>query len=111
VLDTARLEEFREFDDEDLTTTREVIALFLDDAPRRLEAIAAAIEAADAPALALAAHALKGAAGNVGAAALQQESAQLEALAQARVPADAAQRLARLRGFWDATREALARWP
>ena len=38
VMDFARLQEFRD-DDEALTMTREVIELFLTDAPRRLDAI------------------------------------------------------------------------
>ncbi|QJW83867.1 hypothetical protein HK414_07245 [Ramlibacter terrae] len=62
VMDFGRLEEFREFDDEELSMTREVIALFVADTPVRLAAIEAAIAAGDAQALASAAHALKGAA-------------------------------------------------
>ncbi|HSI54731.1 MAG TPA: response regulator, partial [Ramlibacter sp.] len=60
LMDFSRLEEFKEFDDEDLTMTREVIALFVKDTPSRLEAMDQAAQAQDAPALARAAHALKG---------------------------------------------------
>jgi len=49
----------------------EVLGLFLADAPARLAAIAAAAQAGDGPALHRSAHALKGAAGTIGASALQ----------------------------------------
>ncbi|HEY8358112.1 MAG TPA: response regulator, partial [Ramlibacter sp.] len=111
VMDFGRLEEFREFDDADLSMTREVIALFVADTPVRLQAIAAAIGAGDAPALATAAHALKGAAGNVGALALHVAGGELETLARDALPADASQRLAQLQALWDRTRAAITRWP
>jgi signal transduction histidine kinase/DNA-binding response OmpR family regulator len=110
LVDFARLKEFREFDDEQLTMTREVIALFQADAPARIEAIAAAVTAQDAPALARAAHALKGGASNIGASAIQQEADALEAAALQGWPADAAQRLARLRSLWEATLPLLKNW-
>ncbi len=109
-MDFARLEEFREFDDAALTMTHQVMALFLADTPPRLQAIADALAAQDAPALAAAAHALKGSAGNVGAVALQREAGALESRARGGFPDDAAQRLQALREFWEATRAALASW-
>ena len=93
LIDFARLEEFREFDDAALTMTHQVMALFLADTPPRLQAIADALAAQDAPALAAAAHALKGSAGNVGAVALQREAGALESRARGGVPDDAPQRL------------------
>jgi signal transduction histidine kinase/DNA-binding response OmpR family regulator len=111
LLDFGRLEEFREFDDEALTMTREVIALFQQDTPLRLQAIAQAVAAQDAAALATAAHALKGAAGNVGASALHVGAGELEALAKAGWPADAPARSAQLQACWEQTRQALAGWP
>ena len=111
LMDFARLEEFREFDDEALTMTREVIALFLQDTPLRLQAIAAAVAAGDAGALSTAAHALKGAAGNVGANALHVHAGELEALAKDHWPADAAARHAQLQALWEQTREAVRGWP
>jgi CheY-like chemotaxis protein/HPt (histidine-containing phosphotransfer) domain-containing protein len=110
VMDFGRLEEFREFDDGELTMTREVIALFQQDTPVRLEAIAAAVAGHDADALANAAHALRGAAGNVGAMALHLDAGELETLAKEGWPADAESRLAHLRQLWDRTREAIAGW-
>ncbi|MBI2769359.1 MAG: response regulator [Burkholderiales bacterium] len=107
----ARLEEFREFDDEELTMTREVIGLFTVDAPLRLDAMDKALAGLDPLALATAAHALKGSAGNIGATAMQQAAAGLEADARAGLPPDAASRLADLRATWEKTRTALASWP
>jgi HPt (histidine-containing phosphotransfer) domain-containing protein len=87
-----------------------VIALFQADAPARIEAIAAAVAAQDAAALARGAHALKGGASNIGASAIQQEADALEAAALQGWPADAAQRLARLRSLWQATLPLLKNW-
>lgn len=110
-LDPARLEEFREFDDEALSLTREVIDLFIADGPRRLQAIEAALQAADTSALARAAHALKGACGNIGAQALQSWCAVLEAQAsEGHGPADPAAVQAQLQSHWTSTREALLAW-
>jgi HPt (histidine-containing phosphotransfer) domain-containing protein len=111
VMDYARLEEFREFDDEELTMTREVIGLFLSDTPARLQAIDAALAARDAGALADAAHALKGSSGNVGAIAIHEAAGELETLAKAGWPADAAGRAQRLHALWEQTRVAVERWP
>ncbi|MFC5500236.1 response regulator [Caenimonas terrae] len=110
LVDFARLEEFRDYDDEALTMTSEVIALFRADAPLRLDAIGSAIAAGDGPALAQAAHALKGSAANVGAAAIGQVAGELEALSPQQVPAQAAALLAQLRVLWPQTVAAIARW-
>lgn len=56
----------------------ELVDLFLADLPERLAAIRAATERADAPALALHAHALRSSAGNFGAEALDRICALLE---------------------------------
>jgi len=110
LMDFARLEEFKEFDDDDLTMTREVIGLFLADTPDRIEAIAQAAAAGDAPALSRAAHALKGGASNVGAKAIQQHADALESAAKEGLPADAPKRAAKLRELWEETRQVLAGW-
>jgi signal transduction histidine kinase/DNA-binding response OmpR family regulator len=110
VMTFSRLEEFREYDDEALTMTREVIAAFEADTPKRLDAIDAAVAASDAAALATAAHALKGSAGNVGATALHVAAGALEEQAKAGWPADAADQAARLRAMWQRTQDALASW-
>ena len=110
LMDFGRLEEFKEFDDADLSMTREVIALFLADTPQRLDAIARAAAAGDASALATAAHALKGAAGNVGALALHQAAGELEALAREGLPTDAVARAQQLQALWERTRPVLEGW-
>ena len=56
----------------------ELIDLFVADLPRRLGAITQAIERADAPALALQAHALRGGAANFGAGRLDELCGKLE---------------------------------
>ncbi|MRD48664.1 response regulator [Caenimonas koreensis] len=108
LLDPSRLEEFKEFDDEDLSMTKEVVALFVKDAPLRIDAIEQAIAAGDAGAVAKAAHALKGAASNIGAVAIQSEAAQLEAAASAGDIADAPARAALLRQLWSRTHPLLS---
>ncbi|MBG9388922.1 response regulator [Caenimonas aquaedulcis] len=110
LMDFSRLEEFKEFDDEEQTMTREVIGLFLADTPPRLDAMDAAIAAADAAALARAAHALKGGASNIGAKAIQQHADALESASRDALPEDAALRVAKLRELWNETRETLAHW-
>ena len=76
----------------------ELIELFVSDLPRRLGAMADAIERADTPALALQAHALRGSAANFGAARLDELCGRLEelgaraALAQAPAIFDALER-------------------
>ena len=110
LLDPARLEEFKEFDDDELTMTKEVVALFVADAPMRMHAIEEAIAGGDAAALAKAAHALKGSASNIGAAAMQREAAALEATASQGEIGDAAATAVRLRDLWSRTQPLMAAW-
>ena len=110
LMDFARLEEFREFDDENQSMTQEVIELFLNDTPPRLAAMRAAAGAGDAEALTKAAHALKGGAGNIGAKAIQQHADALEAASREAMPEDAQLRVAKLAELWEQTREVLSRW-
>jgi CheY-like chemotaxis protein/HPt (histidine-containing phosphotransfer) domain-containing protein len=110
LMDFSRLEEFREFDDPELSMTKEVIALFLTDTPPRLEAMQEAIDAADSSSLAKAAHALKGGASNIGAKAIQQHADALEAASREAMPEDAQLRVEKLRELWAQTRDVLQRW-
>ncbi len=111
LMDWRRLEQFREFDDEALTMTREVIALFAGDAPNRLDDIRDALAAHDSMALSRAAHALKGAASNVGAEALSDACFMLEqSCPQGLWPADAAQQVAQVGELTEQTRAALEDW-
>ena len=110
-MDLERLAQFKEFDDDHLTMTREVIGLFIADASQRLDAIDLSIRAADPVALAWAAHALIGATGNVGAVAMQAVCTELEQAAKAGcVPVDAGQQFERLQNYWIQTRAVLNAW-
>jgi signal transduction histidine kinase/DNA-binding response OmpR family regulator len=110
LMDLGRLEEFREFDDDQLTMTKEVIGLFLADTPPRLAAMDDAIARGDAAALSKTAHALKGGASNIGAKAIQQHADGLEAAAKEAMPADARLRVDKLRELWEQTRTVLESW-
>jgi signal transduction histidine kinase/DNA-binding response OmpR family regulator len=95
LMDWSRLEQFKEFDDEDRSMTREVIALFITDAPHRAQDVLQAYQATDSAALSRAAHALKGAASNVGASALTEACFALEqACLQGGWPKDASKQVA-----------------
>ncbi len=108
LMNWSRLEQFKEFDDEDRSMAREVIALFVADAPHRAQAILHAYQAADGAALSRAAHALKGAASNVGASALADACFALEqACIQGVWPKNAASQVALLAELSDKTLNAL----
>jgi CheY-like chemotaxis protein/HPt (histidine-containing phosphotransfer) domain-containing protein len=108
LMDWTRLEQFREFDDEALTMTREVIALFASDAPQRVHDIEQALQSCDSAALSLAGHALKGAASNVGAKSLAQACFNLEqSCLSGQWPNDAASQVAYIVQCADQTRAEL----
>lgn len=111
LMDMERLAQFKEFDDDALTMTREVIGLFVADAAQRLSAIEESIRAGDAAALAWATHALTGATGNVGAVAMQAVCSELERVAKTgEIPTDALQQLEKLQTCWIKTRAILDAW-
>ncbi|MDI1338905.1 response regulator [Polaromonas sp.] len=111
LMDLERLAQFKEFDDDALTMTREVIGLFVADASQRLSAIEESIRAGDAAALAWATHALIGATGNVGAVAMQAVCSELELVAKTgEIPADALQQLEKLQTYWAKTSAILDNW-
>ena len=112
LIDWSRLEQFREFDDEDLSMTREVMMLFITEMPQRTDDIRRALAACDGAALSQTAHALKGAASNVGAQALSDACAALEhACLQGLWPADAAWQVARLIALAERSCQSLEDWP
>jgi CheY-like chemotaxis protein len=78
LMDWSRLEQFKEFDDAQLSMTREVIALFVVDAPQRVRDIEQTLPTKSSSDLYRAAHALLGAASNVGATALADACEALE---------------------------------
>jgi CheY-like chemotaxis protein/HPt (histidine-containing phosphotransfer) domain-containing protein len=111
LMDWSRLEQFKEFDDDERSMTREVITLFAADAPQRAEDILHAYQAADSAALSRAAHALKGAASNVGARALTDACFALEqSCQQGQWPADAEGQVALVTELSYKTIDALKNW-
>ncbi len=111
LMDWSRLEQFAEFDDEERSMTREVMSLFAQDAPERRDDILASLATTDPALLSLRAHALKGAASNVGATALSEACAALEQTCKTSGwPHDAAQHIARIDALTDATLVALKDW-
>ncbi len=111
LMDWSRLEQFKEFDDDERSMTREVIALFIADAPQRAEDILHAYQASDSAALSRAAHALKGAASNVGASALTDACFALEQSCQQGFwPKDADSQVALIAELSYKTIEALKNW-
>ena len=68
---------------DDLELLDEVVGVFLEDAPVRMQAIADAVLHASATELRAAAHAIKGAAASLGAARLAESAHQLEQRAAA----------------------------
>lgn len=111
LVDWSRLEQFREFDDDELSMTQEVIALFASESPLRINDIRVALSACDSAALSRAAHALKGAASNVGAQALSESCGLLEqSCLEGQWPVDAAAQVGRIVGFSDKTCQALSDW-
>jgi two-component system sensor histidine kinase/response regulator len=81
VLDLRRLQELRELaGDDSVDTYLELAEVFLEQLASGVAELRAAVESADADTVARAAHALRGAAGNLGATALASVSAQLEEL-------------------------------
>jgi signal transduction histidine kinase/CheY-like chemotaxis protein len=108
LMDWSRLEQFKDFDDEERSMTREVIALFISDAPQRAHDIWHAYHATDSAALSRAAHALKGAASNMGASALTDACFALEQSCMQGVwPKDAACQVASVAELTHKTLDAL----
>lgn len=110
-MDWSRLEQFREFDDDERSMMREVVALFFGEMVKHHDGIRSALSASDSAALSRAAHALKGAASNVGAQALSDACATLEqSIRHGRWPADVAAQVASITAFADKTSQALEDW-
>ena len=112
MVDFDRLTDFKEFDDDELSMTREVIDLLFSEVPLHLASIDMAIAAGDVPRLISAAHSLRGAASNVGAVTLQHLCSVLErgTLEAQAVPDDASAYLVALHSAWSRTRPLLENW-
>ena len=62
----------------DEETAKVVLDIFLEDIPKQLDAVKAAMDACDPAALARVAHSIKGAAANIGGEALRETAAEIE---------------------------------
>lgn len=80
LLDLTTLRNLVELDDGGYGLVLEMIAIFREDTPRRIQDILAAAALGDAEELSRAGHALKGGAGALGAEAVRNIAAELEAL-------------------------------
>jgi two-component system sensor histidine kinase/response regulator len=83
VLDRSVLDDLRELEEDEPDAIRELIDLFLDDAPQRMHKIGEAISKQDLDMGRMAAHSLKGSARNLGALALSNISEEAEDAIQA----------------------------
>ncbi len=111
LMDWSRLDQFKEFDDDERSMTREVMGLFIHDAPERRNDITASLATTDPALLSLRAHALKGAASNVGAVALSEACSVLEQACKTGTwPLDAADQIAQIGKLTDQTLAALRDW-
>ena len=107
-IDWRRIDSLKPFDT-DGSMVSGAIASFLADAPGRIRAIRDAHLAGDADGLAAAAHALKGAAANIGAARVQELSQGIESLAREGRPQDARKAIDGLEKSLAEARAALAK--
>ncbi|WP_273844167.1 PAS domain S-box protein [Rubrobacter calidifluminis] len=107
-LDPTILDNLRELageDDPDLVS--ELVEMYLEDAPRRIEEIRRALHAGDAHALAQAAHTLKGSSGNMGATRVQELAAGLQEAGDSGDLSGAEEKLASLERAFDRAKAAL----
>jgi HPt (histidine-containing phosphotransfer) domain-containing protein len=80
LLDLTTLQNLVELDDGSHGLVQEMIGIFREDTPHRIQDILQAVADRDAEAFSRAAHALKGGSGALGARALRARAAELEAL-------------------------------
>ena len=62
--------------------TREILEAFLEDIPREIDSLAAAVAVGNTPTVELLAHTIKGAAGNVGSEGLRSAAFEMESAAK-----------------------------
>ena len=105
-----RLEAALEYVDQDRQLLRELLEIFLADWPGRFEGVRAAVAAADAPALARAAHSVKGSLRALGATAAAAVAEQLEHQARGGTLEGTVELLARLEREAAALLTAIPRW-
>jgi len=107
LVDRGHLRALLAYDDDKQSMVRDIINLFLRDAPHILDAVRGSSARQDYAQLARDAHLLKGAAANAAAAALAGAAARLEALARGGEGEDAAKLVESLEMMWQRTSVAL----
>lgn len=108
MIDPKALQELRDFLGETASETlAEVINSYLNDAPKLLEAIRAAISGRDAVALQQSAHTLKSSSATLGAASLSQICQELEVMGRAGTVAGGAVKVAQLQIEYESVKSAL----
>lgn len=78
VIDPQAIENLRSLDPGNDEFLREIVGIFLDDTPRRIEELEQSLTANDIPKFTRAAHSIKGSAANLGAMALRNVAESLE---------------------------------
>ena len=96
-IDLASLANLRTIGGDDAAFVAEIVQMFREDTPPRLEELDACVASGDADRLAKVAHSLKGSASNFGAAHLRTLLVQLEAIAKSGHLAEAPASIAELR--------------
>lgn len=107
LLDDATLQNLVDLDDGGYGLVSEMLEIFRDDTPRRIQDILAAVAQGSTEGLSQAGHALKGGAGALGARAMRTLAAELEALGRDGSVAVAPDLAARLEGLYQGTLSAL----
>lgn len=107
LLDLTTLRNLVDLDDGSHGLVSEMIAIFRDDTPRRIQDILQAVDDGDTEALSRAGHALKGGAGALGAKALRAQAADLEQLGRSGSLAVGEDLPGRLEALFQASLEAL----
>jgi two-component system sensor histidine kinase/response regulator len=111
VLDEAVLEELRASVEGDRAFVVELIEAYLADGAAHIEAIGAAVDAADADALVRPAHTLKSSSATLGAARISTTARDLEMLGRSgTLGSGVGDLLGRVREDWPATTAALRAW-
>jgi CheY-like chemotaxis protein len=108
LVDRGHLRALLKYDNEKQSMVRDILNMFLRDAPLYLDAVRSSCARNDYPQLARDAHMLKGAASNAAAPALAAAAAHLEALARGGEGEDAAKLVESLDMMWQRTAVALA---
>ncbi|MGA3006922.1 MAG: Hpt domain-containing protein [Opitutaceae bacterium] len=108
ILDQEAIDNLRALDpDGGDTFLREIVGIFVEDAPKRIAEIDQSLAAGDTATFVRAAHTIKGASANVGAAALRSVAEQLEHRAKKDGLADVTSLIAELKSEFERAHAAL----